>query len=79
MSKEPTEKAQFLLDAVETKIFEDGHKALRRLLCVMIRHRELQSLGEEIIQSEHLTQGWTSPLHCICYEVQWIPLDGATG
>ena len=62
MSKEPTEKAQFLLDAVEREIFEDGYEALRRLLCVMIRHRELRSLAEEIVQSEHLTQGWTSPL-----------------
>ena len=57
MSKETTEKAQFLLDAVERKIFEDGHQALRRLLCAMIRHRELQSLAEEIIQTEHLTKG----------------------
>ena len=62
MSKQPTEKAQFLLDAVERKIFEDGQEALRRLLCAMIRHRELRPLAEEIIQSEHLTKGWTSPL-----------------
>ena len=70
MSKEPTGKAQFLLDAVEGKIFEEGQEALRRLLCAMIRHRELRSVAEEIIQTEHLTQGWTSPLHCICYELQ---------
>ena len=57
MSKEPTEKAQLLLDAVEKKIFEDGNEALRRLLCAMIRHRELRSLAEEIIETEHLTQG----------------------
>ena len=57
MSKEPTEKAQFLLDAVEKKIFEDGYEALKSLLCAMIRHRELRSLAEEIIQTEHLTQG----------------------
>ena len=62
MSKQPTEKAQFLLDAVERTIFEDGSEALRKLLRAMIRHRELQSLAEEIIQTEHLTQGWTSPL-----------------
>ena len=65
MPKEPTEKVQFLLDAVERKIFEDGLQALRKLLCVMIRHRELRSLAEEIIQSEHLTQGWTSPLQML--------------
>ena len=70
MSKEPTEKAHFLLDAVESKIFEEGYEALRRFLCAMIRHRELQSLTEEIIQSEKLTKGWTSSLYCICYEVQ---------
>ena len=57
MSKEPTEKAQFLLDAVERKIFEDGYEVFRKLLCAMIRHRELQLLAEEIIQSEHLTKG----------------------
>ena len=57
MSKEPTEKAQFLLDAVERKIFEDGYEALRRLLRAMIRHRELRSLAEEIIQKEHMTKG----------------------
>ena len=57
MSKEPTEKAQFLLDAVERKIFEDGYAALRRLLCAMIRHRELRSLAEDIIQSDELTNG----------------------
>ena len=57
MSKELTEKAQFLLDAVERKIFEDGYEALRRLLCAMIRHRELRSLAEEIIKTEHLTHG----------------------
>ena len=62
MSKEPTEKAQLLLDAVERKIFEDGYGALRRLLCAMIRHRELRSLADEIIQSEQLTKGYTSPL-----------------
>ena len=72
MSKEPTEKAQFLLDAVERKIFEDGHKALRRLLCAMIHHRELRSLEEEIIQTEHLTQGWTSPLYCICLDKSFV-------
>ena len=59
MSEEPTEKAQFLLNAVERNIFEDGYEALRRLLCAMIRHRELRSLAEEIIQTEHLTKGWT--------------------
>ena len=57
MSKEPKEKAEILLDAVERKIFEDGYEALRRLLHAMIRHRELRSLAEEIIQTEHLTQG----------------------
>ena len=57
MSEEPTEKAQFLLDAVERKIFEGGYEALRRLLCAMIRHREVRSLAEEVIDSEHLTQG----------------------
>ena len=45
------------MDAVERKLFEDGYEALRRLLCAMIRHRELQSVAEEIIQAEHLTQG----------------------
>ena len=63
MSKEPTEKAHFLLDAVERKISEDGYEALRRLLCAMIRHKELRSLAEEIIRSEHLTKGWTGPLY----------------
>ena len=58
MSEDPTEKAQFLLDAVERKIFENEHEALRKLLCAMIRHRELQSMAEEIIQSEYLTKGW---------------------
>ena len=57
MSNEPKEKAQILMDAVERKLFEDGYKALRRLLCAMIRHRELQSLAEEIISAEHLTHG----------------------
>ena len=57
MSMELKEKAQFLLDAVERKIFEDGYEALRQLLCAMIRHRELGSLAEEIIQAEHLRQG----------------------
>ena len=60
MSMETTGKVHFLLDAVEKRIFEDGYEALRRLLCAMIRHRELRSLAEEIIQSEHLTQGWMS-------------------
>ena len=60
------------MDAVERKLFEVGYEALRRLLCAMIRHREVRSLAEEIIQTEHLTQGWTSHLHFIhvCYEVQ---------
>ena len=57
MSKEPKEKAQILMDAVENKLLEGGYEASRRLLCAMIRHRELQSLAEEIIQVEHLTQG----------------------
>ena len=57
MSKEPKEKAEILLDAAERKIFEDGYEALRRLLRAMIRHRELRLLAEEIIQTEHLTQG----------------------
>ena len=57
MSKEPKEKAQILMDAVERKLFEDGYEALRKLLCAMIRHRELQLLAEEILQAEHLTQG----------------------
>ena len=57
MSKEPKEKAQILMDAVERKLFEDGYEALRKLLCAMIRHKELQSLAEEIIQAECLSQG----------------------
>ena len=57
MCKEPKEKAEILMDAVERKIFEDGYEALRRLLCAMIRHRELRSLAEEIIQAGHLRQG----------------------
>ena len=68
MSKEPTEKAQYLLGAVERRVFEDGHEALRRLLRAMIRHKEVQSLAEEIIQTEGLTQGWTSPLYCVCLD-----------
>ena len=51
-------KAEILMDAVERKISEDGWEALRRLLCAMIRHRELRSLAEEIIQEERLTQGY---------------------
>ena len=62
MSKEPTEKAQFLLDVVKRKIIEDGYEVLRRLLCVMIHHKELRSLAEEIIETEQLTKGWTDPL-----------------
>ena len=57
MFEEPVEKAEFLLDAVERKIVEGGWEALRTFLCAMIRHRELQSLAEEIIQTEQLTQG----------------------
>ena len=57
MFKESKAKTEILMDAVERKIFEDGYEALRRLLCAMIRHRELRSLAEEIIQAEHLTQG----------------------
>ena len=72
MSKEPTEKAQFLLDAVEKRIFEDGHEALRRLLCAMVRHRELRSLAEEIIQTEHLTKGWTSDLYCVGLDKSFV-------
>ena len=66
------EKANFLLDAVERKIFEDGHEALRKLLCAMIRHKELRSLVEEIIQTEHLTQGWTSHLDCVCVDKSFV-------
>ena len=72
MSKEPTEKAQFLLDAVERRIFEDGYEGLRKLLCAMIRHRELRSLAEEIIQTEQLTQGWTRPLCCVCLDKSFV-------
>ena len=50
------------MDAVERKLFENGYEALRRLLCAMIRHRELQSLADEVIQAELLTQGYLSPL-----------------
>ena len=57
MSEEPVEKAEFLLDAVERKIAEGGWEILRTFLRAMIRHRELQSLAEEIIEAEHLTQG----------------------
>ena len=60
MSKEPTEKAYLLMDAVERKIFEDGYEALRRLMCAMIRHRELRSLAEDLIQTGQLTQGYTN-------------------
>ena len=67
MCKEPTGKAQFLLDVVEGKIIEDGHEALRRWLCVMIRHKELRSLAEEIIQTEHLTKGRAST--CTVYSI----------
>ena len=56
------EKAEFLLDAVERKIVEGGWETLRTFLCAMIRHRELQSLAEEIIQTEQLTQGKTNGL-----------------
>ena len=68
MSKEPKKrKAQFLLGVVEGKIIEDGQEALRRWLRVMIRHRELRSLAEEIIQTENLTKGWISALYCVQY------------
>ena len=51
------EKAEFLLDAVERKIVGGGWETLRTFLCAMIRHKELRSLSEEIIGTEHLTQG----------------------
>ena len=64
MSKEPMEKADVLLDAVERKILEDEYEAFRKLLCAMIRHRELRSLAEEIIQTEQLTQGYANRFTC---------------
>ena len=62
MAEEPVEKAEFLLDAVERKIVAGGWETLRAFLCAMIRHKELQSLVEEIMQTEHLTQGKTGSL-----------------